>query len=279
MFFISQNQIDQLLQEDILGGDITTRTLGIGRVPGMMTFSHRQGGCVSGVAIALRMLHTLGLKAEGGISDGETAQPGQLLLQARGTADALHQGWKAVQNVLEWSCGVSDYLATMLSLLHTAIPDGHIACTRKTIPGTRLLAAQAVTAAGGIIHRSGCAETVLLFANHRRFVENVDDWTGMVQRLRVANPEKKIVLEADTLNDARAALLAHPDVIQLDKFTPEDASQVVEMARGSGCTLALTGGITRDTLPAYLSCGIKLFITSSPYYANPADIKVSLSPE
>lgn len=279
MIFIPQHQIDQWLLEDIQGGDITTRSLGIGRTPGLMVFSHRKGGCVSGIAIALRMLRTLGLEAHADVEDGDTVQPGQPLLQARGPADALHQGWKAVQNVLEWSCGVSGYLADMLTVLHRAIPDGHIACTRKAIPGTRLLAAQAVIAAGGIIHRAGCAETVLLFANHRRFEPAPNDWQGIVQRLRTACPEKKIVVEADTLDEARAALLACPDVIQLDKFTPEQARQVVELARDSACTLALTGGITRETLPDYLDCGIRLFITSSPYYASPADIKVNLSPE
>lgn len=63
---------------------------------------------------------------------------GEVLLRATGRACALQQGWKAVQNVLEWSCGVSAYVAQMLALLHTRLPNAHIACTRKAI-GTRLL--------------------------------------------------------------------------------------------------------------------------------------------
>ncbi|WP_437890905.1 ModD protein [Phytobacter sp. V91] len=277
MIFIPQHQIDQWLLEDIQGGDLTTRALGIGDAAGLMTFAHRQGGCVSGIVPALHMLRTLGLDAWSDVRDGDTLQPGQPLLQARGSAEALHQGWKAVQNVLEWSCGVSGYLARMLTLLRQHVPDGQIACTRKAIPGTRLLAMQAVLAAGGIIHRAGCAETVLLFANHRRFWQPCEDWQGMIQRLRMACPEKKIVVEADTPDEARDALLAGPDVLQLDKFTPEQARDVAELARGSSCTLAVAGGITLGTLPDFLSCGIKLFITSSPYYASPADISVTLT--
>lgn len=279
MIFISQHQIDQWLLEDIQGGDITTRALDIGQTHGVITFSHRQGGCVSGMAIALQMLRTLGLDVMVNVRDGDIVKPGHQLLSARGPAEALHQGWKVVQNVLEWSCGVSGYLASMLSTLRKAIPDGHIACTRKSIPGTRQLATQAVIAAGGIIHRAGCAETVLLFANHRRFMAPSDDWQSTIQRLRERCPEKKIVVEADTLDEAHAALLARPDVLQLDKFTPDQACQVATLARGTSCVLALTGGITQTTLPDYLSCGIRLFITSAPYYAPPADIKVSLSPE
>lgn len=281
MIFVSQAQIDDWLLEDIQGGDLTTRALGIGTLPGTMTFYHRNGGCVSGIAIARRMLISLGLRVEVHTRDGEHAAAGQPLLCTRGEAQALHQGWKAVQNVLEWSCGVSGYLARMLERLHARYPDGQIACTRKLIPGTRTLATQAVIAAGGIMHRGGCAETVLLFANHRRFLHGPEDWQQTLALLRRQAPEKKIVVEADTLDEARAALLAAPDVLQLDKFTPDQAAEIAAIAPSlaPGCTLALTGGITLDSLESYLHCGIELFITSAPYYASPADIKVHLAPD
>lgn len=149
MIYFSQAQIDALLLEDIQGGDLTTRALGIGAQPGVIEFSHRQGGCVSGTAVARQMLTSLGLTVTDILSDGERANAGQRLIRAHGPAAALHQGWKAVQNVLEWSCGVSGYLVEMLSMLHQRYPDGQIACTRKAIPGTRLLATQAITCRRG----------------------------------------------------------------------------------------------------------------------------------
>lgn len=275
MIFLSQAQIDALLLEDIQGGDLTTRALGIGKQPGAIEFFHCQGGCVSGVAVACKMLTTLGLTIDDAVSDGSQADAGQRLIHAHGNAAALHQGWKAVQNVLEWSCGVSDYLAQMLIQLRARYPDGNIACTRKAIPGTRLLATQAVIAAGGLIHRTGCAETVLLFANHRRFLADNQDWSGAIDQLRRHAPEKKIVVEADTPEEALAALRAQPDVLQLDKFSPAQAVEIAQIAP----SLALTGGINLLTLKNYLDCGIRLFITSAPYYASPADIKVKLKPE
>ncbi|WP_059244817.1 ModD protein [Escherichia albertii] len=281
MIFLSQAQIDALLLEDIQGEDLTTRALGIGKQPGTIEFFHRQGGCVSGVAVACKMLTTLGLTIDDAVSDGSQADAGQRLIHAHGNAAALHQGWKAVQNVLEWSCGVSDYLAQMLIQLRARYPDGNIACTRKAIPGTRLLATQAVIAAGGLIHRAGCAETVLLFANHRRFLADNQDWSGAIDQLRRHAPEKKIVVEADTPEEALAALRAQPDVLQLDKFSPAQAVEIAQIAPSlaPNCTLALTGGINLLTLKNYLDCGIRLFITSAPYYASPADIKVKLKPE
>lgn len=192
MIYFSQAQVDALLLEDIQGGDLTTRALGIGAQPGNMGFYHRQGGCVSGTTVARQMLTSLGLTVTDLVPDGERARTGQLLLRAHGNAAALHQGWKAVQNVLEWSCGVSRYLDDMLSILRQRYPDGQIACTRKTIPGTRMLATQAILAAGGIIHRGGCAETVLLFANHRRFLADPKDWAAAIAQLRAHAPEKRL---------------------------------------------------------------------------------------
>lgn len=281
MIYFSQAQTDAYLLEDIHGGDLTTRALGIGSQPGRMDFYHRQGGCVSGIAVAGQMLNALGLTLVEQINDGERATAGQLLIRASGNTAALHQGWKAVQNVLEWSCGVSHYLDSMLNVLRDRYPEGQIACTRKSIPGTRMLATQAVLAAGGLIHRAGCAETVLLFANHRRFLAQRNDWSGAIALLRRNAPEKKIVVEVDSPDEALAALGAAPDVAQLDKFTPAQAAEVARVAPllAPHCTLALTGGINLTTLASYLGCGIRLFITSAPYYAPPADIKVSLSPD
>ncbi|EPO3224330.1 ModD protein, partial [Escherichia coli] len=147
-------------------------------------------------------------------------------------------------------------------------------------PGTRLLASQAILAAGGLIHRAGCAETILLFANHRHFLHDNQDWSGAINQLRRHAPEKKIVVEADTPKEAIAALRAQPDVLQLDKFSPQQATEIAQIAPSLAphCTLALTGGINLTTLKNYLDCGIRLFITSAPYYAAPADIKVSLQP-
>lgn len=280
MIFIPHAQTDAWLLEDIAQGDLTTRALGIGSCPGRMTFIHRQGGCVSGLAIASQMLHSLGLTVSASAVDGENVQPGQLLLTACGNASALHQGWKSAQNVIEWSCGVSDQMARMLAILHKRHPLGHIACTRKTIPGTKLLATHAILAAGGLIHRAGCGESILLFANHRRFMHDANDWFSMVSQLRQAAPEKKIVVEAETTEEALSALAAQPDLLQLDKFTPEQAANIVIRAPrlAPDCRLALTGGVTPTTLERYLDCGITFFITSSPYYAPPADIQVRLIP-
>lgn len=150
----------------------------------------------------------------------------------------------------------------------------------QSIPATKALAIPAVIDGGGIIHRGGTAETILLFANHRRFFADPDDWITMISRLRMEAPEKKIIVEADTVEEALAALQGQPDVLQLDKFSLSEIRRLRATVeeRASNCLLSIAGGIHRDNVSDYAATGVSLIVTSSPYYAEPADIKVVLQP-
>lgn len=281
MIYYPDTFLDNLLMEDIQYGDLTSRALNISDQLGTMTFTRREAGCVSGITLGCRLLEKLGLVVTAHQQDGDFANKGDVLITAEGRADALHQGWKVVQNVLEWSCGVSDYMAKMLEIYHRYQPKGQIACTRKNIPNTKLLATQAILAGGGVIHRQGCSETILLFANHRRFLSEPDNWARHVKQLRQATPEKCIVVEADDIEQAREALKAQPDILQLDKFSVEDIAQLQHEAPqvAPQCHLSLAGGINLNTIEKYAQTGIHLMVTSAPYYAPPTDIKVRLYPK
>lgn len=92
----------------------------------------------------------------------EWVESGALLISAEGMSEQLHQAWKVVQLVLEWSCGVAQYTAEMIANAKSVNPTAVVACTRKSIPNTRKLATNAVLAAGGHIHRQGVSETLLV---------------------------------------------------------------------------------------------------------------------
>lgn len=280
MIYYSDAFLDGLLQEDIHYGDLTTRALGIGNQRAEITFSRKETGCVSGIALACKLLKKLDITISSAVIEGDIVTAGSPIITAQGSAAALHQGWKIVQNVLEWSCGVSQYMHDMLSIARKYQPHAQIACTRKNIPGTKLLATQAILAAGGIIHRQGCSETILLFANHRHFLEKPDDWQHAINQLRLDAPEKAIIVEADNMQEAYAALAAQPDILQLDKFSPDDIRTLIADSADIAphCQLSAAGGINLQSIDKYTNIGIKLFVTSAPYYAQPADIKVRLYP-
>jgi molybdenum transport protein len=280
MFYLSDAELDRLLLDDIAYGDLTTRALGIGQQNGQISFCRRQAGRVSGVAIAVRLLQKLALKVVTHVRDGDDVAAGAVLLVAVGNMENLHQGWKVAQNVLEWCGGVAQYMAQMVATAQTINSLVQIACTRKSIPGTKSLAIAAIIDGGGILHRAGTAESILLFANHRRFCAEPDNWEAMVTRLRRAAPEKKVIVEADNVEEALAALNAQADIVQLDKFTPQQFAWVLTQRQvlAPNSLLSAAGGITLLNVADYVRAGAELLVTSAPYYAQPTDIKVWLKP-
>lgn len=278
MIYVPDALIDQLLLDDIQYGDLTTRALGLQSQLGVMTFASKFGGCVSGIAIARRMLEKLGITCECHSQDGQQVEPQSILIRATGPIEALHQGWKAVQNVLEWCGGVSHYTQQMVSILRQYQPDGQLACTRKTIPQTKPLALTAILAGGAIIHRAGSAESILLFTNHRQCLEKPDDWAGHIKALRQAAPEKMIIVEADDYEQAILATNAQADIIQLDKLPIEQIQRLQELAKQQSrpCRLSIAGGINLKTIETFAQTGVPLLVTSAPYYAAPRDIKVKI---
>ncbi|MFY3770333.1 putative nicotinate-nucleotide pyrophosphorylase [carboxylating] [Providencia manganoxydans] len=279
MIYLPDSLIDQLLLDDIQYGDLTTRSLGLHHQPATMTFTSRQGGCISGLEIASRMLNKLGIEHQCDYRDGEIVEAESCLIIASGTVETLHQGWKAVQNVLEWCCGVSHYTHQMVAILKQYQPDAQLACTRKTIPGTKTLALTAIIAGGAIIHRAGSAESILLFTNHRQCLAAPDDWYSHINTLRAAAPEKQIIVEADNYEQATLAIEAGADIVQLDKFSPSLIRQLQQnlLKQKRSCRLSAAGRINLQTINEYAQTGIALFITSAPYYAPPRDIKVKIS--
>ncbi|MDR0525465.1 MAG: ModD protein [Spirochaetaceae bacterium] len=281
MIYFPHPLIEQWIMDDVNQGDLTTRILGIGDKPGIIEFRLCAPGRVSGIEPAKKILLALGIEITEAAVAGTDGPPGLLLLAGAGNAAALHQAWKAAQNVLEWSCGVAEYTAQMVRAVKKVNPNTEIATTRKTIPGTKLLALSAVLDGGGIIHRGGSAETVLLFKNHRNFL----DWTGSgspwetaTARLKQKAPEKKIVLEAETYEEAVHCIDARADIVQLDKFSLDDFRKTAEYAanHSPGTLLSAAGGVNQDNAPQYAAAGAGLIVTSAPYYAKPADVKVVL---
>ncbi|MGC6359844.1 ModD protein [Bisgaard Taxon 45] len=276
MLYFSDNELDAFLLEDIYRGDLTTHSLGLDNVPARMIFKRKNAGIVAGISIAEKLLRKLAIEPHVFVNEGDTVAAGSLLLTAQARADKLHQAWKVVQLVLEWSCGVAQYTAEMIANAKAINPNAIVACTRKSIPNTRKLATNAVLAAGGHIHRQGLSETLLVFTNHRNLLADPEDWQSIVTRLKQQAPENKITLEADNLVQFEQMLTAEPDIIQLDKFTPEQVKHALHVLALSNkkITLSVAGGVNKNNVAEYAKLGIQLFITSAPYYAPPEDIKV-----
>lgn len=278
---IADAELDRLIAEDMPFGDLTTDALGLGDTPARITFSARSAQVACCAEEAARLLRRLGAAVTGAVvPSGTPCVPGTLLLSAEGPGAAVLGGWKIAQNLMEWAGGIATFTRDLVVAARAEAPGIAVATTRKTAPLTRTFAARAVLAGGGILHRLGLSETVLLFPEHRALQPAGAEPAEALARLRRHCPERSLVIEVDSVEDALAAAPA-ADVIQLEKLAPEDVRRVVAgiIRRGDGRPrIAAAGGIGLANIAAYAAAGADVLVTSAPYTARPAEIQVRVDP-
>lgn len=278
---LSDARLADLLAEDAPHGDLTTESLGIGDRPGIMTFTARTDLTVCGIEEACRLITLAGATAQPLFASGAVLPAETLLLRAHGPAGALHQAWKVAQTLMEQASGIASAARALVDAATAAQPGTVVATTRKTFPGTRALAAKAVKAGGASLHRLGLSETLLVFAEHRAFLDSAE-LASHLQALRRRCPEKRVVSEVTTEAEARAAIVAGAEVVQLERFTPPQVAALRRFLDEHGLvdrvTLAAAGGVTLANAAEYVQSGARVLVTSAPYLAPPRDIKVHLRP-
>lgn len=267
------------LNEDAPYGDLTTGGLPLAGRAGRMRFMARGAMRVAGVEEAARLVALAGGRAEVLRASGTAVGPGEPLLHAEGDAPALLLAWKQAQTLVEAASGIATATAAIVAALHEAGCVVPVACTRKTFPGTRALAAKAVRAGGGVMHRLGLSETLLVFPEHRAFIDPADQAQALAA-LRAAQPEKRLVAEVGDTDEALALARAGVDVLQLERFTPAALADLRTRLRDEGLSprVAPAGGVDLGNAVAYARAGADFLVTSSPYFARPADVQVCIEP-
>ena len=267
---LTDTALGALLDDDTPCGDLSTDTLGIGKEAARLEFRARQAMTVCAGEEAVRLFELAGARARLVAPSGASAVAGEPILEAEGCAAGLHRAWKTAQTLVEWASGI----ATATAAIVAAANGIAVACTRKNVPGTKALSVKAVKAGGGIMHRLGLSETLLLFPEHRLFLAEAPART--IERLRRAQPEKKIVVKVARLEDAQVWAAAGADVLQLEKFTPEAVAACRSLLNPEvHLLLAAAGGIRADNAAAYAAAGADLLVTSAPYTAPPMDVQVN----
>lgn len=267
---LNDEELSRLLQDDAPCGDLTTESLAIGASAGRLEFTARGPMVACGTEEAVRLFALAGAGVHLLAASGTALGAGEKLLIAEGTAAQLHRAWKTAQTLVEWASGIANSAAAIVS----AAGDVAVACTRKNVPGTKTMSVKAVKAGGAVMHRLGLSETLLLFAEHRLFLDEAPGQT--VARLRRIQPEKKIVVE---VSDGAEALLwaqAGADVLQLEKFSPAtvaDCRRAID-AMSTRPLLAAAGGVRADNAAAYVAAGADLLVSSAPFAAPPCDVQV-----
>jgi molybdenum transport protein len=277
MITIPDDEPRRWLAEDVPYGDLTTYALEIGSCRGRIRFEARQAMIAACSEEAGRIMTLAGANLIESARSGARLPTGGLLLAAEGSAMALHAGWKVAQTLLETAGGIAATARAIVDAARHAKPDIVVACTRKSLPGTRGLSIKAILCGGAVPHRLGLSETILVFAQHRVFSGDAS-LPAIIDRLRQRAPEKKIVVEADTLTESMAIAAAGADVVQIDKASPEDVAQLRRYCEGRAPRplVAAAGGISAANAADYARAGADVLVTSAPYTARPLDVKVTM---
>lgn len=278
---VDDAQLAAWLREDAPFGDLTTSAFVPRTAHGTMRFNARRAMCVAGIEEAARLVQLAGANAEVRAVSGASARAGHVLLEAHGPAHALLLAWKVAQTLVEAASGIASATAAIVGALRAEGFATPVACTRKNFPGTRAMASKAVRAGGGVMHRLGLSESLLVFPEHRVFLP-VELAAAEIAKLAAAQPEKRLVVEVGSEEEALAMARAGAQVIQLERFTPEALAALRGQLRqlgqeGRQVLLAPAGGVTLVNALDYARAGADLLVTSAPYLAPPADVQVTIA--
>ncbi|MGJ4946307.1 ModD protein [Bradyrhizobium sp. HKCCYLS1011] len=278
----SRSELEALLDDDVPYGDLTTDALGIGAMAGAMQFSARDQMVLALAEDAAALIELAGCRVELTAPSGARLEKGAAILTARGPASALLRSWKVAQTLIEIWSGVATEAHAIVVAAQAVAPGIAVACTRKNVPGVKRFAVAAVRAGGAAMHRLGLSETVLVFPEHCAFLGGTP-LTDVVAQLRRAAPEKRLVIEVATLEQAVAGAVAGFDVIQAEKFSPDQIAALVARmnavaAMGARPIIAAAGGVNAANAADYARAGADVLVTSAPYVARPRDVQVHIAP-
>jgi nicotinate-nucleotide pyrophosphorylase (carboxylating) len=252
------------LEEDLdAAGDITTDAIVPAGVQGKASIVARQAGVIAGLDLAEAAFKALDpeMRFVRAVQDGELVERGGTIATAAGETRALLTGERTALNFLGRLSGIATLTAAYVKAVEGT--GARIACTRKTTPGLRAFEKYAVRAGGGVNHRFGLYDAVLVKDNH---IAAAGGLTRALERLRTRNG-RVVKIEVDTLDQLREALRFPIDAVLLDNMAVETLRQAVKLAAGR-VTVEASGGVTLETVREIASTGVDLIsvgaLTHSP---------------
>ena len=235
--------------EDIGDGDHTTLCCIPATEMGKSQLIVKEDGVLAGVEMARLIFHTFDpeLKMTTFIQDGTEVKKGDIAF--------VVETERLMLNVMQRMSGIATTTRKYVKALEgtkTRVLD-----TRKTTPGLRMIEKEAVRIGGGVNHRIGLFDMILLKDNHVDFAGGIEAAiTRCHEYLKEKHKDLKIEIEVRNFDEIQQVLkIGGVDRIMLDNFTPENTKKAVEMI-GGRFEIESSGGITFDTLRQYAECGV-----------------------
>ena len=244
--------IDLSFAEDIGDGDHTTLSCIPADAMGKSKLLIKEEGILAGIEVAKEVFRRFDptMKVEVFIQDGTHVKPGDVAMMVEGKVQSLLQTERLMLNIMQRMSGIATMTNKYVKKLEgtkTRVLD-----TRKTTPGMRILEKMAVKIGGGVNHRIGLFDMILLKDNHIDFAGGIRPAIeGAKTYLKAKGKNIPIECEVRSLEDIDEVFAAGGvDRIMFDNFTPELTRQAVAKVAGR------CGGITLDTLREYAETGV-----------------------
>ncbi len=266
--------IDLALEEDLGPGDVTTQALIPPELKGEAHIRAKQTLVVAGLPVAARVFQRLDPEVlfAPQVEEGQEVAPGTVLARLTGPVAAILTGERVALNFLMRLSGIATFTRKMVAAVAgypTTIVD-----TRKTTPGWRLLEKYAVRLGGGLNHRLGLYDQVLIKNNHLTALSSITEAVRLARQH--APPTLKIEVEVTDLAGLEQALAAGADIIMLDNMTEADMARAVELTGGQAL-LEASGSMTLERLPQVAATGVNFISMGALTHSAPAvDIHLRL---
>ncbi len=249
--------IDLAFAEDIGDGDHTTLCCIPETAMGKSHLLIKEDGILAGVEVAKRVFARFDpeMKVEVLIGDGAHVRKGDIAMVVSGKVRSLLQTERLMLNIMQRMSGIATMTNKYVERLKGT--NTHVLDTRKTTPGMRMLEKQAVKIGGGMNHRIGLFDMILLKDNHVDFAGGIANAINRCHEyLREKGLDIKIEIEVRNFDELRQAMeCGGINRIMLDNFSVADTRKAVEMVAGRFETES-SGGITFDTIRDYAECGV-----------------------
>ena len=254
---LNDKLIDLAFSEDIGDGDHTTLCCIPDDEMGKSQLIIKKNGILAGIRVAQQVFNRFDptMKVEVLIEDGTPVKPGDVAMIVSGKVRSLLQTERLMLNIMQRMSGIATMTSKYVKKLEGT--NTRILDTRKTTPGMRMMEKEAVKIGGGVNHRIGLFDMILLKDNHIDFAGGIDAALDKChQYLKDKGLDLKIEIEVRSFDELQQVLNhGGVDRIMLDNFNTEDTKKAVAMINHRYETES-SGGITYDTIRDYAECGV-----------------------